>query len=150
METFARTMTTRLARASLLLSATSALLGCQLRPDILSAHSYRSGNDEIVEVSLQSVDAKKIKNRELYFSVVVVNCTGKLDPFPAESYIDGQRAAEFRFATTGEGVAIVGRVPAKIFNSYQHPCVFLEGGGYLTGTLKSALVPITKRRGYGA
>ena len=132
------------AKVCLLLGVATALSGCQFRPDILSAYSRRADGEEIVEVMLRAADAKKIKDRELYFSVVVVNCTGEPDPYPAESFIGGERAARFGFETTGNTTVITGRVPGKIFDAYQRPCVFLEGGGYLTGTIKSTVIPVAK------
>jgi len=129
-----------------LLPAITALLlvGCQLRPNILSAHSQRLGDGEIVELSLRSVDAKRIKSRELYFSIVVASCQGKSEEYPMTPYIDGQRASEFKFATAGASVKIVGRIPAGIFDEYRPPCAHLRGGGYFTGTLESAPVQITR------
>ncbi|HJY05864.1 MAG TPA: hypothetical protein VJ323_06080 [Bryobacteraceae bacterium] len=59
-------------------------------------------------------------------------------------YIDGQRASEFKFATAGASVKIVGRIPAGIFDEYRPPCAHLRGGGYFTGTLESAPVQITR------
>lgn len=120
------------------------LIGCQLRPNILSAHSQRLGDVEVVELSLRSVDAKRIKSRELYFSVVVASCQGKPEGYPMTPYIDGQRASEFKFATANASVKLVGRIPARIFDEYRPPCAHLRGGGYFTGTLESAPVPITR------
>ena len=120
------------------------LVGCQLRPNILSAHSQRIGDVEVVELSLRSVDAKRIKSRELYFSVVVASCLGKSEEYPMTPYVDGQRASEFKFATAAASVKLVGRIPARIFDEYRPACAHLRGGGYFTGTLKSAPVAITR------
>jgi hypothetical protein len=131
-------------RACLLAIAASALVGCQLRPSVLSAHSQRVGDEEIVQVSLRSLDAKKIRDRQMYFSLVVANCQGETDGYPMEPYIDGQRVSDFKFATPGESVRIVGRIPTRIFETYEHPCAFLRGGAYFTGTVESAPIPITR------
>jgi hypothetical protein len=133
----------RLVRACVLAIAASVLLGCQLRPSIFSAHSQRVGDEEIVQLSISSLDAKRIRNRELYFSVVVASCQEESEGYPMEPYIDGQRASDFKFATAGESVKIVGRIPAKVFDKYRRPCAHLRGGGYLTGTVESAPIPIT-------
>lgn len=122
--------------------AASTLIGCTLHPDILSAHAYRVDGNEFIELSLQSRDAYAIKNRQLYFSIVVIECGGGQSRFPMEPYIAGQRAAEFKFPTTGQDVKITGSMPATIFQKYSRPCVLLEGGGYLSGNLISVPVPI--------
>jgi hypothetical protein len=126
------------------------LTGCQFRPNILSASSHRVGNEVAVQVTLHSVDAKSIKNRQLHFSLVVVNCTGESDRYPAEARIDGQRADEFQFPVDGDTVEMEGRVPAQIFGRYSRPCVLLEGGGYLTGTIRSSMTPIIDDTGAGS
>jgi len=100
-------------------------------------------------VTLRSADAKSIKHRQLYFSLVVVNCTGGIDRYPAEPQIGGQRIPEFRFPTDGDTVQVVGRIPVKIFGRYPEPCVLLEGGGYFTGTIKSSVAPIVRESGTG-
>ncbi|HET7125578.1 MAG TPA: hypothetical protein VFI26_00565 [Lysobacter sp.] len=128
----------------LIAAAALILAGCQFRPDVVSARSHSEGQQEVVQVTLRSADAKAIKNRQQYFSLVIINCTGKLERYPAEPTIGGQRASDFHFPTDGETVQIIGKVPAKIFEQYVQPCAFLEGGGYLTGTIKSSVAPIVR------
>ena len=126
-----------------------ALAGCRLHPNIVSAQSHRVHNEEIVQIIIRSTDAKKIKSRQLYFSVVVGECGDSSDGYPAESYIGGEPASGFKFATGGETVEIVGRVPAKVFDRYQQPCAFLRGGGYFTGQILSSSIPIAVASGEG-
>lgn len=123
-----------------------ALTGCTLRPEILSAESSSVGDEEVVTVFLRSADAERIKNREIYFSVLIVDCAGAPDGFPSEPYTDGERASEFRFSVTGASVAIVTRVPAGIYARYPTPCVFLLGGSYFMGRIESATVPVESAR----
>ena len=129
--------------------AIMALAGCRLHPNLVSAQSHRVDSEEIVQIIIRSTDAKKIKNRQLYFSVVVGECGDNSDGYPAESYIGGEPASGFKFATGGETVAIVGRVPTKVFDRYQRPCALLRGGGYFTGKILSSSIPITVASGEG-
>jgi hypothetical protein len=130
-----------LATSSLVVAGL-VLTGCQVRPTVVSAHSHRTGSEEIVQITVRASDAETIKRRQLYFSIVVAECDKDTDGFPAEPYIQGKRAADFAFATGSEDVAIIGRVPSNIFDSYKRPCAFLRGGGYFTGTLLSSPAPI--------
>jgi len=124
-----------------------SLGGCQFRPDVLSASSHSEAQEEIVRVTLRSVDARSIKSRQLYFSLVIVNCTGEVGRYPAEPTIEGHPVPNFSFPTDGDTVEVVGRVPARIYANYPQPCVLLEGGGYLTGTIKSSTTPIVRESG---
>ncbi|RYG94977.1 MAG: hypothetical protein EON58_15155 [Alphaproteobacteria bacterium] len=122
--------------------ATISLSGCQFRPDPLSAVSFSDNKDVVVKVSVRSADAKIIKQRELYFSLTVINCNGSGNGFPAQPSIGGELVPGFDFPIDGDVVQITGQVPAHIFAQYNEPCVLLKGGGYLTGTIKSSVVPI--------
>jgi hypothetical protein len=120
------------------------LSGCQFRPDPLSAISYSENQEVVVRVTLRSADAKTIKSRELYFSLKVINCEGQANGYPAQPLIGNQLTPGFDFPIQGDTVDITGRVPARIFAEYSKPCVFLEGGGYFTGTIKSSAIPIAR------
>jgi hypothetical protein len=122
-----------------------ALVGCEMRPALLSARSHSEAQEEVVQVTLRSADAESIKRRQMHFSLVIVNCTGAEDRYPAEARISGQRIDEFRYPTEGDTVQITGRIPSGIFARYGQPCVLLQGGGYFTGTIKSSRVPIDRR-----
>jgi hypothetical protein len=129
--------------ASLLAICSASLLaGCQLEPQLLAATSRSEGDEQIVTVTISADDAKSIKTREIYTWLVVGSCAGGQGPFPAESYVAGRRLSEFRFPISGSTVDLVGNVPAKIYAEYSQPCASLEGGGYLTGKIKSSVIPI--------
>jgi hypothetical protein len=146
MEASVHRATLRFRQAGLLLAAPLLLCACTFRPAPVSAISYRAGDYEVVAVNISSADANTIKKRELYFTVVVTECQDGSERYPAESFIGGQRASDFDFSTSGEIIEIVGRVPARIFESYADPCVFLEGGGYLAGKIKSKVAAIQALR----
>lgn len=122
--------------------AASVLIGCEFRPQVMSADARRVGDTELVKVDIRAQDAAEIKRRQFYFYLVVVNCEGEEAPFAMDPYIAGQRAAEFQFPVTGESTEVTGSMPVQIFEKYALPCVRFEGGGYLTGTLRSDPVPI--------
>ena len=119
--------------------------GCHFQPAPVSAYSHSDGAEQIVDVTIRSSDARTIKRRQFYFSLKIVNCAGPAMGYPARPNIGGDTAGGFDFPINGESVLITARVPAKIFAQYAKPCVFLEGGGYLTGTIKSKIVPIQQR-----
>jgi len=132
------------AAVCLLGAAALSLSGCQFRPVPLSALSYNHDQEVVVQVILRSADARTIKHRQLYFSLTVINCNGPANGFPAEPTIGGEPVPNFNFPTHGDTVQVTGRVPARIFANYPQPCVFLEGGGYFTGNIKSSIVPIVR------
>ena len=129
----------------LALGAALLLSGCQFQPKPVSATSYSDDKDVIVQVTLRAADAQTIKTRELYFSLNVINCDGPANGFPAAPFsIAGKPARGFDFPIQGDTVQIASRVPAHIFAQYSEPCVFLQGGGYFTGTIESIAIPIVR------
>ena len=136
----------KLSLVSLFCIAAFLLVGCEFHPRVLSAYAHRVGDSETIEVTVSSSDAARIKSRQLYFSMVVASCNGARSSFPVEPYIGERRAAEFDFATAGDDVKITGSMPVSIFEKHDRPCVFLQGGSYFGGKLKSASVPITSDR----
>jgi hypothetical protein len=137
----ARSAAVRVGRC-LIGGAVLALAGCTFRPMILGAESTRAGEKEVIVVSLRSEDAETIKRRNIYFSVVVYECGGARDGYPARPYIDGVSASSFRFPVAGERTLVTSRVPRRIYDSYQNPCIFLRGGSYLMGEIESASAPV--------
>ena len=132
-------------KISLTVVVTFALLGCTFRPTIFSAHSYRVANNEIIEVHLNSREASVLKARQMYFSLVIIDCEGKKSRFPMEPYIAGQKASEFNFPIISQDVKITGSVPDSIFSQYRKPCVMLEGSSYFSGGMASAPIVIMKK-----
>ncbi|WP_076588658.1 hypothetical protein [Solilutibacter tolerans] len=130
--------------------ATIALLGalllllvrCEFQPIPLSAVSRSEKSEQVIEVTIKSSDARIIKRREFYFSVVIINCSDPVNRYPAHPDIGGDTVGGFNFPIDSESVLITARVPAGIFDQYNDPCVFLEGGGYFSGTIKSKVVPV--------
>ena len=140
----------RLVATAVMLAALLLLLeGCEFDPTPLSAVSRNEGAEQVVEVAMRPSDARTIKRRQFYFSVVIFNCTAPGNGYPAHPNIGGDTVGGFEFPTSGETVLITARVPTRIFNQYQQPCAFLEGGGYFTGTIKSKVVPVQKISGAG-
>jgi len=134
----------KVTSASLLIIAVLFLTGCQFRPHLQSAIAYTEGQDVMVQVKLRSSDAKTITRRELYFRLTIINCDGTGDGYPAPPPIEGGRIPGFDPSAQSETAQITSRVPAHIFAEYTEPCVFLQGGGYFTGTIESSLAPIVR------
>lgn len=132
------------ARACLLTVAVVLLSGCTFRPNLLWAHSKRVGDKELVDVGIRAQDAEVIKRRELYFSLVARDCSNGQDEYPIEPSIAGVAVESFRFPISGDVVEVSGSIPANIFDRYQQACVFVRGGGYVTGRVVSDPIPVSK------
>lgn len=128
-----------------LLAVSTLLAGCSLNPSIVSAHSEKLVGHTSVEVLLRQDDAYAIKERQLYFSIVLVDCANSDNQFPAEAYIQGKRASDFSFSTAETYVGFNAEVPDTIFDQYQNPCVFLRGGSYFRGKIRTDAVPLVAR-----
>jgi hypothetical protein len=122
-----------------------AFTGCTLRPDLIDASVLRSGESEIVDVTVRAADARLIKRRELYFSIVVFECKNHDKRLPLEPYVSGQPVSRFGFPIEGESVTIRGSIPRDALSDCQTPCVLLQGGGYVFGKLESEAVPLRRR-----
>lgn len=99
--------------------------------------------NEIVEVILLVDDAKAIKNREIYFSIVIIDCKNHENRFPIEPYIAGKPASKFDFPITGQFVTAQGVMPERILVDFPKPCAALQGGSYVFGKLDSTIVPLS-------
>jgi hypothetical protein len=143
-----RSMSTPSRRAiSLLGIAVLAFTGCTLRPKLTAATVERSGDTEIVDVTLRAADARSIKRRELYFSIVVFDCNKHDNRLPIQPYVSGQPVSRFSFPVEGEFVTVRGSMPADVLRDFQIPCVFLRGGGYSPGKIQTETVPLKRRTG---
>jgi hypothetical protein len=134
----------QLTKYSLAGIAILALTGCTLRPSLVEAHVKGTDEAEIVEVILRSSDAKAIKEREIYFSIVVVDCENHKKRFPIEPYIAGKLASNFEFPVASEFVTAQGSMHRHVLVDFPKPCVVLQGGSYLFGKLESASVPLVR------
>lgn len=123
-----------------------AMTGCTLRPELVTGHIRANGEMEIIEVTLRSSDAKAIKDREIYFSITVVDCESSQEPFPIQPYIAGILASKFDFSVTGEHVTFYGSIPKNILSDYLNPCATLNGGSYLFGKIESAPIRLARDR----
>lgn len=132
----------RLIASALIASLVAMVSGCTVKPDVLRAESVIAGSDVVVTASLHASDARTIKSRQLYFSLVTYECQSDPEGFPATPYIEGERASTFKFPIGNEAVEIVGRVPLAVFSQLREPCLVLRGGGYFTGKILSAPAPI--------
>lgn len=132
------------SKCSLVVIALIALEGCTLRPELVAAYVRGSDEAEMVEVTLRSGDAKAIKDREIYFSIVVVDCENSQKQFPMRPYIAEQLASKFDFSTSGYYVTFHGSMPQRLLVDYKKPCVFLRGGSFIFGEIKSAPIQLVR------
>ncbi len=133
------------SKCSLIAIALVAMTGCTLRPSLVAAHVKRVDETEIVEVTLRSGDAKAIKDREIYFSIVVVDCENSRKQFPVQPYVAEQPASNFDFSVAGEFVTLHGSIPRRVLVDYPKPCVFLRGGSYIFGKIESSPIPLIRK-----
>lgn len=135
--------TRQIVRYSLVGVAIFALVGCTFRPNLVGAN-IKNGGDEtkIVEVTLSADDAQTIKAREIYLSIVVVDCNNYKRNFPIKPYIDGKPASDFNYAIPSRFATVRGTIPGKYLVDFPNPCVALQGGSYIFGKLDSAPVPL--------
>jgi len=126
-----------------------SLSGCQFRPEPLSATAYNDKEEVVVQLTLRATDALTITRRELYARLTLINCDGSGGGFPAGPPIEGGRIPGYGTPPQDGTVQITARVPTRIYAQYAEPCVFLNGGGYFTGTIKSGMVPIVRDHGAG-
>lgn len=132
------------SKCSLIAITLAAMTGCTLHPDLVAAHVKEGDELGIVEVTVRSSDAKAIKNREIYFSIVVVDCENSQKQFPIQPYVAERLASKFDFPVAGEYVTFHGSVPQRILVDYPRPCVFLRGGSYILGKIESAPVRLVR------
>jgi hypothetical protein len=138
--------TRQIVKYSLGGAAIFLLVGCTFRPNLIGAHIKNGGGEtKIVEVTLSADDAKTIKAREIYFSIVVVDCKNYENHFPIKPYIDGKPVSNFSFAISGSFVTAEGTIPAKFLVDFPNPCVALQGGSYFFGKLDSTPIPLRGR-----
>lgn len=131
----------------LILIVLVTMVGCTLRPDLITAYIKNGGEMETIEVTLRSKDAKAIKDREMYFSIVVFDCDNSQKDYNVWPHVAGRRASKFDFPIEGEYVTFHGVIPKRIVDSYSKPCAFLSGGSYFFGTIESKYIHLVRKSG---
>jgi len=134
-------------KAAFVLIALLGVAGCTLRPSLVAAHVKSVDEVEIVEVIIRADDAKAIRDREMYFSIVVVDCEDNQNRFPVEPYIAEQLAADFDFPVESESITVRGSMPRQVLADIPTPCVLLQGGSYVSGKIESAPIPLVRKEG---
>jgi hypothetical protein len=124
----------------------SALLlsGCSATATIKNAWiGSSSDGNAVVHVEISAKDAELIRRNQIYFSIVLNECSGQGKRFPMEPMIQGKRTSDFDFEISNVAVVdVVATVPFWAIKGYRDPCVMLEGGGYAGARLKSNRTPL--------
>jgi len=109
--------------------------------------SATKGSDEVatVEVVVNSQDAAAIRDREIYFSIVVFDCASSQPSFPVQPHVGERLASSFSFPVTDEPTIFRGSMPQRVLANYSSPCVFLRGGSYFLGRIQSNPIPLELR-----
>jgi len=127
-----------------LISSFALIAGCELEADISSAKSRVDGSEEVISVLVSEKDAKSIKARQIYFSLVAVECSTGANEYPMLPNADGRGLRRFDFDVPKNGLEVYGKMPSDIFQKYSSVCVSLRGGGYLSGKISSPLIPVIR------
>ena len=117
------------------------LTACTHTANLASATARVVNGNAVVEVALDQRDVRVIKDRELYFSIVLVECADKSKKFPLQPYLGGKMIEGGNFPRA-DSTTVYGTMPERNFRRYAKPCVLLEGGGYFSGKLSSRTVPV--------
>lgn len=127
----------------------SALLlsGCSATATIKNAWIGSSPDGyAVIHVEITAKDVELIRRNQIYFSVVLNECSGQGKRFPMEPMIQGKRASDFDFEISNVAVVdVVATGPFEVIKGYREPCVMLEGGGYAGARLKSNRTPLKMR-----
>ena len=123
------------------------LAGCSVTANIKDAWIISSPNgNSSVHVKVSAKDAEFIKRNQIYFSIILQECSGDSKRYPMESTVSGKRASDFEFKTSNtEVVDFVAVGPTWAIRAYRDPCVMLEGGAYTGAQLQSNRVPLRTR-----
>jgi hypothetical protein len=123
-------------------AASILVIGCTVRPNLVSAKAKKEDEMQIIEVVLSANDAKKIREREIYFSIVVVDCNNLEKRFPISPFIAGKPISKFNFPVVGQFVTAQGEAPNRILADFPKACVILQGGSYFFSKIESTVVPL--------
>lgn len=119
--------------------------GVYIQANLVGAYLKKEGDKtEIVEVILTADDAKTIRNREIYFSIVIVDCRNYENRYPVRPYIAGTLASDFNFPIGGEFVTVQGTMPERVLADFPKACVALQGGSYISGKIDSTSIPLVR------
>lgn len=122
-------------------AAAVTLTGCNYTAALTSVTARIVDANAVIEVPLDQSDVQAIRDRELYFSIVVVECADKSKKFPLQPYLNEKMIEGGNFPSAAPAT-VYGTMPVSNFQRYEKPCVFLEGGGYFTGKISSPLVSV--------
>ena len=106
-----------------------------------STNAYIDGANAVVQITLDQRDVKAIRDREIYFSIVVVECADMSKRTPLRPYLDGKMIEGGNFPREVPTM-VVGTMAASNLQSYEKPCVFLQGGSYYYEKLWSPMAPV--------
>jgi hypothetical protein len=130
-------------RSILGFTAILTLGSCSHNAKIDSAYAVNQSDGRVLVYIKTNVDElNRIIEKEYYFSIVITECDTKSEIYPVRPYIDGIPASRFPVAKTG---LVYGAVPRHIYEEARRPCAYLRGGSYLSGKIRSRLVPIELR-----
>jgi hypothetical protein len=106
-----------------------------------------SDNETVIVHVMTAPDvAKYIRERQIYFSIVIDECgTDGVKRFPTEPFVQSTRASDFHYEIDESGVEFTSGSPKRIIADYKKPCVLLEGGGYTGARLKTNQLPLELR-----
>ena len=125
------------------LLAGGLLTACTHSASPISAKLIDQNNGTyMLTVKAAAVDARYVKEKQVYLNMVLLECTGEKKGYPVEPYVDSQAVSSFSFDVSGATTTFSGSVPELIVLKLTKPCVRLEGGGYLGSKFRSNMVAV--------
>lgn len=128
---------------------TALLLGillsaCTREVRIFDVSVDNSGDNRRIVAHLSKDDANYIRNQEIYAGFLLLSCDDKRNRYPFSARVDGKRSPEYP-EQDRSAVPFEGEVPNRIYAEFDSPCLAMEGGSYLSGSIKSNLVRLDKK-----
>ena len=129
-----------------LLVAVGALVGCTYEPKLESAMVKRRDDKvSLVMVPIAKSVAQKIKNDQIYAKIIVDDCRNiGSERYPLETNIGDAVDGSFTFKVDSPIIYLSGVGLNRIIDEYKEPCVYLQGGSYFHGRIRSSVVPLKR------
>ena len=118
--------------------------GCSYTAQIRTAESELLRENTVqITAHLTNEQLQIFANKELYLSMVLLECDDRREIYPMAVYIDGRPQEEFGDTSSN---TITGLIPRMIYDRVRSPCVSISGGSYIRGKVSSNIVPVTPLR----
>lgn len=116
------------------------LCACTSSVRLEGATAVEKGQDSVlVTVHMDESDVSDLSAAEYYYSLVIVDCETGIEIYPIRPFVGEIPASRFSKSNNDK---VSGTIPKRIFLTAKSPCVFLRGGSYFSGKIKSNVVRV--------